>query len=87
MGGCTGLKSLIVQHFLYDLQNLDACNIIRKKLRQGMMDLTDCPKKAPLENSGKEGEEKTVEKVVEKPIEKDVEKPVEGNTVGTWTMA
>lgn len=66
------------QYFLYNLVNRDACNIIRKKLRQGMMDLTDLSKKALLEHKMETDEssesvetpaEKTVvEKVVEKPL-------------------
>lgn len=64
------------QYFLYDLKNNDACNIIRKKLRQGIMDLT-----TPFENSVKESAEKTAEesakKTAEIPAEESVEKVVE----------
>ena len=65
------------QYFLYDLKNNDACNIIRKKFRQGIMDLT----KESAENSVKESAEKTAEKSVKKtaemPAEESVEKVVE----------
>ncbi|GFH61898.1 predicted protein [Chaetoceros tenuissimus] len=58
------------QYFVYDLVNRDACNIIRKKLRQGMMDLTDLSKKALLEESVEKSVEKTVveKSVVEKSV-------------------